>query len=159
MFNEVSRTSVGTGKQPSALLPAVTPYRVLIVDDNEQTCQLIQDVLAQCSDLHVVGRVHDGLEAIAAARLQKPDVVLMDVNLPTIDGVQATYSIREACQRVVIIGMSEQFTPPLYSAMRTAGAAAFACKTELLGLHQTILSTLQNPLTSALMSRFHLGVS
>jgi DNA-binding NarL/FixJ family response regulator len=133
---------------------AAEPYRVLIVDDNQRTCQLIEDILQKYSDLQIIGRAHDGKEAVELTGLRRPHVVLMDVNLPLLDGVQATCAIIEACEKTVVIGMSEHFTPSAYSAMRTAGAAAFACKNELLGLHQTIINTLENPLRSALTSRF-----
>jgi DNA-binding NarL/FixJ family response regulator len=126
------------------LLPLKRPYSVLVVDDNDQTCQLIQDILQDCSDLQIIGRARDGAEGVALTRLRKPDVVLMDVHLPILDGVEATYVITETYPRVVIIGMSEQFQPSIYNAMRTAGAAAFTCKSEVLGLRKTILYTLRN---------------
>jgi DNA-binding NarL/FixJ family response regulator len=141
------------------LSPAIEPYRVLLVEDNQRTCQLIEDILQEYSDLQIIGRARDGKEAVELATRRRPDVVLMDVNLPLLDGVHATCAIIETCPNSVVIGMSEHFTPSAYSAMRTAGAAAFASKSELLGLHQTILNALQNPLTSALKTRFHFGAS
>ena len=132
---------------------------MLLVDDNDGTCQLIQDTLEDCSDLLLVGRARDGKEGVALATLRQPDVILMDVNLPIIDGVQATYSITEACPNIVVIGISEQFKPSIYSAMRTAGAAAFACKSEILGLHKTILQTLKHTLNTTLRNRLSLEAS
>jgi DNA-binding NarL/FixJ family response regulator len=76
------------------------------------------------------------------AILHQPDVVLIDVNLPGLDGIQTTYAMRETCPETVVIGLAEQFTPLIYSAMRTAGAAAFVCKRDVFGIHETILCTL-----------------
>ena len=155
-FTPLTGTDSASEQRSIPFVTRMRPYRVLLVDDNDGTCQLIQDILEDCSDLLLIGRAGDGREAVALATLRQPDVILMDVNLPIIDGVQATYSITEICPKIVVIGISEQFRPSIYSAMRTAGAAAFACKSEFLGLHKTILDTLGHPLNIALRNRMNL---
>jgi DNA-binding NarL/FixJ family response regulator len=132
----------------SEKLPPQITYRILLVDDDERDCQLLRDILENSVDMSIVGRATDGMEAVALANFYQPDVILMDVNLPSLDGIQATYAIKKTCPRTVIIGVTGHFTPTVYTAMRTAGAAAFVSKCELLGIHETILGTLEHSINN-----------
>ena len=114
-------------------------YRILLVDDDQGTRQLLQDILEKHPDVTIVGEAGDGKEAVAMAVECKPDVILMDIGLPYLDGVAATHCIKQACPQTVIICLTGHFSPPKYSAMRTAGAAAFVCKNQLLAIHETIM--------------------
>jgi DNA-binding NarL/FixJ family response regulator len=118
------------------------PYRVLVVDDDESTCRLLRDILENYSDIAVVGQAGDGSEAISLAARHQPDVVLMDVGLPSLDGIEATYRIKKACPRTVVICLTGHFSPPIYNAMRTAGATLHVCKNQILGIHETIMCAL-----------------
>jgi len=122
--------------------PRATPYRVLLVDDDEATCQLLRDILDHYTDIKVVGQAGDGREAVAMATVHEPDVILMDVALPYLDGIEATHCIKKTRPRTVIIGLAGHFAPRTYNAMRTAGAAAFMCKNQALALHETIIYAL-----------------
>lgn len=123
--------------------PEASPrWRVVLVDDDEWTRQLWRDVLESYPDIAVVGEARDGREAVSIATAQQPDVILMDIALPHLDGIQATHRIRKACPRTIIIGMSGHYAPPVYTAMRTAGAAAFVCKNQVLAIHDMILHIL-----------------
>ena len=117
-------------------------YRILLVDDDRQTRQLLQDILEKYGDITIVGQAGDGKEAVSMAIERKPDVILMDVALPYLDGIEATHCIKKACPETVIICLTGDFSPPKYSAMRTAGAAAFVCKNQVLAIHETILYAL-----------------
>jgi DNA-binding NarL/FixJ family response regulator len=124
------------GKTPPA------QYRILLVDDDQGTRQLLQDILEQHTDVTIVGQATDGKEAVALAIQHKPDVILMDIGLPHLDGIEATQHIRNACPETVVICLTGHFSPPKYSAMRTAGAAAFVCKNQVLAIHETIIYTM-----------------
>jgi two-component system, NarL family, response regulator LiaR len=117
-------------------------YRVLLVDDDQGTRQLLQDILEKHKDIKIVGQAGDGQQAVAMALEHKPDVILMDIGLPYLDGVEATQRIKKACPETVVICLTGHFSPPRYSAMRTAGAAAFVCKNQVLAIHEMILCTL-----------------
>jgi DNA-binding NarL/FixJ family response regulator len=117
-------------------------YRILVVDDDQETRQLLQDILEKYPDVMIVGQAGDGKEAVAMAIEHKPDVILMDVALPYLDGIEATHCIKKACPDTVVICLTGHFSPPKYSAMRTAGAAAFVCKNQVLAIHETIMSAL-----------------
>ncbi len=118
-------------------------WRVLLVDDDEWTRQLWRDILESYPDMKVVGQAADGREAVALATLHQPDVVLMDVALPHLDGIQATHHIRKACPKTVIIGITGEYAAPTHNAMRAAGAAALVSKDHVMGIHDTILTALE----------------
>ena len=68
-------------------------YRVLVVEDHDWWRRYISSALAQASQWEVVGVVADGIEAVEKARDLKPDVILLDVGLPSLDGIQAARRI------------------------------------------------------------------
>ncbi len=128
--------------QSAATDNPVVPWRVLLVDDDEWTRQLWRDILESYPDIKVVGQARDGREAVSMATVHQPDVILMDVALPHLDGIEATHRIKKISPRTVIIGISGSYLAPVYTAMRTAGAAAFVCKDQVLTIHDTILFAL-----------------
>jgi len=79
---------------------------VLIADDQTLFREGIKDVLSGEKWMEVVGEAADGVEAVALAKKLKPDVVLMDIKLPKLDGINATRKIREACPQVNVLMLS-----------------------------------------------------
>ena len=129
-------------QRPSVDQAPTSQYRILLVDDDQRTRQLVQDILEKHTDVTIVGQAGDGKEAVTMAIEHKPDVILMDIGLPYLDGIEATQCIKKACPQTVIICLTGHFSPPKYSAMRTAGAAAFVCKNQVLAIHETIMYAL-----------------
>ncbi|MGN0823091.1 MAG: response regulator [Candidatus Gallimonas sp.] len=68
--------------------------KVLLADDQEELAESIQSVLSSCEELEVVGIAVDGFEAVKMAEEKKPDVVLMDIRMPNMNGVVATQEIK-----------------------------------------------------------------
>ncbi len=118
------------------------PYRILLVDDDGTTRQLLRNILENYTDIEIVGQAGDGKEAVALAIEHKPDVILMDIRLPHLDGIGATHCIKSMCPQTVIICLTGHFSPEMYTAMRTAGAAAFVCKNQVLAIHEMIMCAL-----------------
>jgi CheY-like chemotaxis protein len=118
--------------------------RVLLVDDHPMVRQGLRAIVDQFAGMQVVGEAADGLEAVRLAQNLSPDVVIMDVNLPTMDGVEATQRITASLPMVVVIGVSVHNSPQVESAMRGAGAAAYLTKdAPPQELHQAILAAVQ----------------
>lgn len=100
--------------------------RVLLVDDHAMVRQGLRSILDGYSNLHIIAEAGDGEEAITLARLLKPDVIVMDVNMPRLDGIEATKRIREELPETLIVGLS--VNEHVVKSMKAAGAAAFLTK-------------------------------
>lgn len=103
--------------------------RVLVVDDQALVRRGFALVLGNESDIHVVGEAANGLEAITAALKHKPDIILMDIRMPELDGLEATARILAETQNQVRIIILTTFDPDeyIYRALR-AGASGFVLK-------------------------------
>jgi DNA-binding NarL/FixJ family response regulator len=86
------------------------PIRLLIADDHRLFRQGLRQLCELLGDFEVVGEAENGQEAVDLARRLKPDVILMDINMPILDGVQATHFITEEnpSARVIILTMYRQ---------------------------------------------------
>ena len=82
--------------------------KVVIVDDSEQTRDNIASIISFEKDIEIVGEAENGEEAIEVVRSKKPDIVLMDINMPLLDGIKATQIINEEGAEASIIIMSIQ---------------------------------------------------
>jgi PAS domain S-box-containing protein len=100
--------------------------RVLLVDDHAMVRQGLRSILDGYPNLNIIAEAGDGEEAITLARLLKPDVVVMDVNMPRLDGIEATKRIREELPETLIVGLS--VNEHVVKSMKAAGAAAFLTK-------------------------------
>jgi DNA-binding NarL/FixJ family response regulator len=102
--------------------------RVLIVDDQVLVRTGFRLILSAEPDIEVVGEAGDGREAIALARATAPDVVLMDVRMPDVDGIEATAAIvQEPTSPRVLVLTTFDLDDVVYDALR-AGASGFLLK-------------------------------
>jgi two-component system response regulator DegU len=102
--------------------------KVMIVDDHPVFRQGLRNVLSVHEDLCIVGEATDGPEAVERAQELLPDVVVMDINLPTLNGLQATRRLKACCHDVNVIMLTAyDDEEQVYHAIR-AGAAAYYSK-------------------------------
>jgi len=102
--------------------------RILIVDDHAAVRRALRDLLHQRPQLSVVGDASNGFEAIAHAHTLRPDVILMDVAMPHMDGVEATARIHAQLPHILILGLSMLARNETADAIEHAGAARFFVK-------------------------------
>jgi len=135
-------TDAGFGPAPA--------LRILMVDDHAGVRRAFRELLHERPELHVVGEAADGLQAIAAARALRPDVILMDVSMPRMDGVEATRRIRAELPFIQILGLSTQVKTEDLHSIELVGPRGFFNKgvdtqllvDHLMALHATTTKAL-----------------
>ena len=120
---------VATGPAPYATGSASPrALRILFVDDHAAVRQVFRELLQERPELQVVGEAVDGLGAIAEAHALRPDVILMDISMPRMDGIEATHRIRAELPFIQILGLSTHVKTEELHAIEVAGAAGFFTK-------------------------------
>ncbi|HJR76372.1 MAG TPA: response regulator transcription factor [Nitrospiraceae bacterium] len=114
------------------------PLRVLIVDDFAPVRRTVRSLLEEYRTLEVIGEAADGATAVQLASVLRPDVIVMDVHMPRLDGVEATRLIKAALPEALVIGFSIQYGQGEAGAMRAAGSSAFVSKDRAEDLPQVI---------------------
>jgi CheY-like chemotaxis protein len=103
--------------------------RVLLADDHEVVRQGLKGILRDEPDMEVVGEAANGREAVDLAWRLKPDVVIMDVAMPLINGDEATRQVKRHLPQTRVIALSMYDEPERIESMRRAGAEAYVLKT------------------------------
>lgn len=119
---------VATGNNQGSTPETSSGFRVILVDDHAVVRQGLRSLLEAFSDIEVVGEAGDGIEAIRLTESLQPDVVVMDVNMPKMNGIEATRQIRQNNSGIQVIGLSVCQDKETEQAMREAGAAAYLSK-------------------------------
>lgn len=106
------------------------PLRVLVVDDNRSFARYLADLLATIPDPAVVATANDGFDAGRKIQLFDPDIVLLDLKMPGLDGFAVCQQIKEdpLTQHIRVIAMTGYFTPENELKIRQAGAEACLAK-------------------------------
>src|SRR6476659_10785648 len=113
--------------------------RVLLVDDESLVRRILKQILAGHPDMELVGEAATGYEAISAVERLQPDIVVMDIRMPGLDGIAAAREIRDKYPQVKIIGLSEYAYGYNTDTMEKAGAVGVYQKSMALEeLYQAI---------------------
>lgn len=131
LSREIDKKTVAELPGPKA---PVGKFRVLIVDDHPVMREGLARMLRLHSDIEVVGEAPDGEKAIHLARKIVPDVILMDISMPHMDGLEATRIIHSELPRIRIIGLSMYEENDHATAMINAGASAYRSKSDDIDL-------------------------
>jgi DNA-binding NarL/FixJ family response regulator len=108
--------------------PRTQPVRVLVADDEPRFIENVQSLVAHDERVDVVGRATNGQEAVDLAIALDPDVILIDLLMPVLDGIEATRQIREQVPGACVLILTGSSISADVERAREAGVAAFLTK-------------------------------
>jgi DNA-binding NarL/FixJ family response regulator len=109
-------------------LPGCEPARLVLIDDHELARDGLRDMLADVPDVEIVGEAADGREALELCRHARPDLVLMDLRMPRMDGLEATREIKREYPKTSVLVMTMHENPDYLLEALRAGAAGYLLK-------------------------------
>jgi DNA-binding NarL/FixJ family response regulator len=131
-------------QKASKAMPKYSAISVLVVDDYSPFRTFIVSLLTVIGNTYVVGEVSDGTEAVQKAVELKPDLILLDIGLPTLNGIQAGRQIRELAPDSKIIFLSQESSPDVVEEAFSLGAQGYVVKvraaSELRDAVQSVIS-------------------
>ena len=141
--------STGPPQVPAGAAP-LPPVRVAVVDDHPLLRDSIRSLLHGAGDMEWVGEARDGGEAVELVARTLPDVVLMDLSMPGVDGLSATRSIVGACPATQVLVLTSSIDPARVRHSLGAGAAGVLTKdgdpsTILTGIRRLVGDRLLGP--------------
>jgi DNA-binding NarL/FixJ family response regulator len=104
--------------------------RILVVDDYEPWCRYFSTALQKQPELQVIGEVSDGLEAVQQAEELQPDLILLDIGLPTLNGIEAARRIRKVSPASRILFVSENRSADIAEEALSTGASGYVVKSD-----------------------------
>jgi DNA-binding NarL/FixJ family response regulator len=117
--------------------------RILTVDDHEPFRRFLRLKLQERPELQIIGEASDGLQAVHKAEELQPDVILLDIGLPTLNGIAAAHQISRLVPRATILFLSQENDPDIVAEALSNGAKGFVHKqdanTDLLLAIETAL--------------------
>ena len=114
-------------------MAAPNRVRVLIADDQRLFAEALEAILITDARIAVVGRAENGEEAVALAREGRPDVVVMDIAMPVLDGIAATKAIVVQAPEARVVVLTASDAPEDITRARDAGAAGYVTKDQVSG--------------------------
>ena len=127
-----------------------SPFRILIAEDDESFLDAITLLLEQDDRFVVAGRARNGREAVELAKKNSPDAVVLDIEMPVLDGVEAARRLRAAAPQLPIVAVSGHDYEERVLEIRQAGADDYVRKARLADeLPRALAALLQNPGRSA----------
>src|SRR5688572_21301173 len=112
--------------------------RVLLVDDHVPLRAALRSLLARYHDVRIVGEASDGQQAIELMPFCQPDVILMDIDMPRMNGIEATALIKRTWKEAIVVGLCAVEDHEYTDGILKAGAATVIAKHQLDQLYSTI---------------------
>lgn len=117
--------------------------RTLIVEDYEQYRQFLRLTLQKETEFVVIGEALDGLQALQQAEELQPDLILLDLSVPKLNGMEACRRIRKVSPRSKVVILSQESSPEVVEAALRLGAVGYLLKSDAIDLPQALDAILQ----------------
>jgi DNA-binding NarL/FixJ family response regulator len=127
----------------SAILPPLASIRILVVDDFQPFRAFVSSVFSKAPELQIICEVSDGLEAVKRAEELRPDLILLDIGLPKLNGIEAARQIRKLAPNSKILFLSQESSADVIQEALSLGAMGYVVKahagSELLAAVEAVL--------------------
>ena len=110
----------------------IPSFRILLVDRHDHFRRLISSILHEEPGLHVVGEASDGLEAVQKTEELKPDLILLDVVLPNLNGIEAARQILKAVPKPKVLFLTQEFELEVVREALKTGALGYVLKANVV---------------------------
>src|ERR1700756_2683513 len=131
-----------TLNMPEVLVQLTAQIRILVVDDFEPYRCSICSIIRQRPDLTILAEARDGLDAVRQAEILQPDVILLDIGLPLLNGIEAARQIRKVASAARIIFLTQESSAEMVHEALALGACGYVIKaqagTELLAAVEAV---------------------
>jgi two-component system nitrate/nitrite response regulator NarL len=121
---------------------ALRKFRVLLVDDYEPWRRFVRSKLQKHTELEVVGESADGLQAIQQAQQLRPDLILLDLGLPSINGIETARRLRRLLPQSKILFVSQESSPDVVREALNTGARGYVIKQRANDLLRAVTAAL-----------------
>jgi len=111
----------------------VRSLRILVVDDFERFRRFVRSALRQRREFQVIAEVSDGREAVEKTKDLQPDLILLDIGLPKLDGIEVAKRVRELAPATRILFLRQESSPDVVGQALSAGAAGYVHKSHAQG--------------------------
>jgi DNA-binding NarL/FixJ family response regulator len=106
----------------------ISRIRVLVVDDNAPFREFIYSMLGKRAELEIIGEASNGVEAVHKSEELQPDLILLDIGLPGLNGIEAARQIRKLAPKSKIVFLSQESYPDVVRAALSLGAMGYVPK-------------------------------
>jgi DNA-binding NarL/FixJ family response regulator len=107
---------------------STTKLRILVAEDHETVREGLKMIINAQADMEIVGEAGDGRAAVALGEQLKPDIVLMDVSMPHLNGLKATEKLKHCCPEVKVLALTRHMDDGYLQQMLGAGASGYVLK-------------------------------
>jgi DNA-binding NarL/FixJ family response regulator len=128
----------------SEILTDISPTRILVVDDSQAMRRGLRHLLERHPHWTVCGEASDGREAVEKAKQEEPDVIVLDFQMPEMNGLDAAKSITQRSPRVPILMVSMHMSPQLADEARKVGIRGVCAKSNVFCVVEAVETLLNN---------------
>jgi DNA-binding NarL/FixJ family response regulator len=118
-----SLETIASRQQQFAIVP-----RILLADDQHEILEAVHSILSADAEFAVVGTAEDGMHAVELAMNLKPDVLVLDISMPVVNGIEAARQLKKAASHIRVVFLTVHTDPEFVEAALTAGAVGYVPK-------------------------------
>jgi DNA-binding NarL/FixJ family response regulator len=127
---DLTTYSISSGSNRQAISLSKSPIRILVVEDFAPFREFVTSAFDQHPEFEIIGQLSDGLEAVGKAAELNPDLILLDIGLPSLNGIAAASRIREHSPQSKILFVSGDLSPDIVEQALSTGAAGYLVKSD-----------------------------